>query len=209
MSGRTGTLALRLITVVLGLALAATAAVVADRTATPTGLTPAADTRQFNPGNIINDAMFFDGGAMNAAEVQNFITTKGASCRTGSDGTPCLKDFRQDTSARGADAYCAGYAPGAAEPAGLIIAKVGISCGISQRALLVILQKEQGLVTSTGGSALYASRYQKAMGFACPDTAACDSAYYGFQNQVYSAARQFRRPPGCTSTRRTSPTPLH
>ncbi|MCW2576468.1 MAG: hypothetical protein JWR66_2498 [Modestobacter sp.] len=193
MRGRTRTVTARLVTIVLGLALAATAAVVADRAATPTALTPAADIRQFDPGNIITDDLFFDGGAMSAAEVQAFITTKGASCRTGTDGTPCLKDFRQDTTARAADAYCAGYTPGAAEPAGLIIAKIGISCGISQRALLVILQKEQGLVTSTGGANLYATRYQKAMGFACPDTAPCDVAYYGFQNQVYSAARQFQR----------------
>ena len=37
------------------------------------------------------------------------------------------------------------------------------------------------------------------MGQGCPDTAACDTAYYGFFNQVYGAARQFKRyanPPG-------------
>ena len=26
------------------------------------------------------------------------------------------------------------------------------------------------------------------MGYGCPDTAACDAQYYGFFNQVYSAA---------------------
>lgn len=37
------------------------------------------------------------------------------------------------------------------------------------------------------------------MGFACPDTAACDAKYYGFFNQVYGAAWQLKRyanPPG-------------
>jgi hypothetical protein len=54
------------------------------------------------------------------------------------------------------------------------------------------MQKEQSLVTNTG-STLYAMRYQKTMGYACPDTAPCDTQYYGFQNQVYSAARRFQQ----------------
>lgn len=32
-----------------------------------------------------------------------------------------------------------------------------------------------------------------ATGFGCPDTAECDSAYYGYFNQVYNAARQYQR----------------
>jgi hypothetical protein len=75
----------------------------------------------------------------------------------------------------------------------VVIAKVAAACNISPRVLLVILQKEQGLVTTTGGASLTATRYQKAMGYACPDTAACDTKYYGFENQVYFSARQFQR----------------
>ncbi|QNG36005.1 hypothetical protein F1C76_04850 [Geodermatophilaceae bacterium NBWT11] len=154
----------------------------------PTVLETVADPSQFDPGNIISDAVFFDGDAMDAASVQSFLTAKGASCRTASDGSPCLKDFRQDTTTRPADARCATYAGAAGESAAAIIAKVGLACGINPRALLVMLQKEQGLVTGTGS----ASRYRGAMGFGCPDTAACDSQYYGFFNQVYNAARQFQ-----------------
>lgn len=155
-------------------------------------LAPVADITQFNPGNIISDSLFFDGAAMTAADVQGFLEVKGLNCRTGSDGTPCLKNYRQDTTPRAPDAFCAGYSPAPQETAATIIAKVGASCGISQRALLVILQKEQGLVTSTGGGNLNAGKYQKAMGYACPDTAPCDVAYYGFQNQVFSAAHRFQ-----------------
>jgi hypothetical protein len=196
LTGVTRALAARLVVLALGIVVAASVAVSVDgdRPMVTPELVPVADTSQFDPGNIISNDVFFDGGGtMNAAQIQTFITTKGASCRTGSDGTPCLKDYRQDTAPRAADAYCTGYAPGAAEPAGVIIAKVAVACGINPRALLVILQKEQGLVTTTGGASLTAVRYQKAMGFACPDTAACDAAYYGFQNQVYAAARQFNR----------------
>ncbi|MGY1662198.1 hypothetical protein ACI78Q_13355 [Geodermatophilus sp. SYSU D00705] len=174
--------------------LCALAVVVATDTGPePTSLAEAAvDTSQFRAGNIISDQLFFDGGAMSAADVQAFLNSKNPNCVGGGDGTPCLKNFRQDTWTRPADASCAGTYQGAAqETAATIIAKVGQACGISQRALLVILQKEQGLVTASGGG-LYATRYRSAMGYGCPDTAACDTQYYGFFNQVYSAASRYR-----------------
>jgi hypothetical protein len=108
-----------------------------------------------------------------------------------SDGTACLKDYRQSTTSRAADAKCSGaYAGAADESAATIIVKVAQACGINPRVLLVTLQKEQSLITrKTAGTAAV---YQKAMGYGCPDTAACDALYYGFFNQVYSAAAQFR-----------------
>lgn len=62
---------------------------------------------------------------------------------------------------------------------------------MSPKALLVILQKEQGLVTASG-PALVPSRYRSAMGYACPDTATCNDDFSGFARQVWFAARQFR-----------------
>jgi len=53
-----------------------------------------------------------------------------------------------------------------------------------------MLQKEQCLVTSFSPSA---SAYRSAMGYGCPDSSVCDTQYYGFFNQVYKAARQFKR----------------
>src|SRR5690606_31566027 len=95
-----------------------------------------------------------------------------------------------------ADAMCGAYAGADDESAARIIFKVARACGINPRVILVTLQKEQGLVTSTKPSA---TAYRAAMGHGCPDTAACDSRYYGFFNQVYGAAWQFKRyanPPG-------------
>jgi uncharacterized protein with LGFP repeats len=149
----------------------------------------AADTSQFRAGNIISDNLFYDGNSMNASEVQDFLNVKGANCVNGV--MPCLKNFRQDTSSRAPDARCAGYQGAPGETAAWIIFKVGQSCGISQRTLMVMLQKEQRLLTASGSS-LTARRYQIAMGYGCPDTAACDTLYYGFANQLYSAARQFK-----------------
>ncbi|EFQ81791.1 LGFP repeat protein [Aeromicrobium marinum DSM 15272] len=141
----------------------------------------------FQPGNIISDQVFFNSSTMSAAAVQSFLDGKVSRCVT---GYTCLKAYAQATTQRPADAYCNGYAASARETAAQIIVKSAQSCGINPQVLLVMLQKEQGLVTATSPTQV---RYDKAMGFACPDTAACNSAYFGLQNQIYSAALQFRR----------------
>src|SRR5690606_16577012 len=76
------------------------------------------------------------------------------------------------------------------ERASKIIAKVAKACDVSAKVLLVLLQKEQSLVTSTAPTPY---QYERATGFACPDTAPCDEQYFGFFNQVYHAARQYQR----------------
>ena len=185
----------RALPAVLALFTAATLlSVSSDSTdARPADLLLAADTSQFDPGNIISDAMFFDAGGMSAAQVSSFVNAKGANCRASSGGTPCLKDFRQNTFTRPADSICRGSYTGApGEWAPQIIWKVAQACRINPKVLLVLLQKEQGLVTASG-TYLTARRYQIAAGMGCPDTAACDTQYYGFYNQVYSAARQYQR----------------
>lgn len=141
----------------------------------------------FDPGNIISDAVFYNSGAMTAAQIQTFLKGKVPACQS---GYVCLKDYKTRTTDRAADSYCTKpYQGAASETAATIIAKVAKACGINPQVLLVMLQKEQGLVTHTWPSDW---RYTIAMGMACPDTSACDTAYYGFQNQVYGAARQYQ-----------------
>ncbi len=151
----------------------------------------AADLSIFSPGLIVSDGVFYDSSVMSVDAVQAFLSTKGAACTPASDGTPCLKDYRQTTWTRVADSRCSGTYEGAAdESAAVIVWKVAQACRINPRVLVVTLQKEQSLVTRKQAGT--AAIYQKAMGYGCPDTAACDSKYYGFFNQVYSAASQFR-----------------
>src|SRR5450631_551819 len=160
--------------------------------ALPAARTPAqaADLGAFEAGNIISDALFYDSGTMSAAGVQSFLTQKGSACAA-TAGRTCLKNFRQPTVTRPADAYCTRVYTGSSnETAAQIIAKVASSCGINPQVLLVMLQKEQGLVTAAAGGSV--AGYKSAMGFGCPDTAACNAKYNGFFNQVYSAAHQFR-----------------
>ena len=162
-------------------------------TALPSQQLPAqaADLRAFDPGYIISDALFYDSGAMSAPGIQSFLDQKGSSCAA-SSGRTCLKDFQQGTGTRPSDTRCTGtYAGASNETAAQIIAKVAVACGINPQVLLVMLQKEQGLVTASAGGRTDVG-YRSAMGYGCPDTSACDASYYGFFNQVYSAAHQFQ-----------------
>jgi uncharacterized protein with LGFP repeats len=157
----------------------------------------AADPWAFQAGNIISDAVYFDANTMTAGDIQAFLNARNPSCTSVAGWHPCLKDLRQDTPTRYADAQCNGTYWGAAgESAATIIYKVAQACGINPRVLLVMLQKEQGLVLAKGSSLdprIWPNRYRAAMGMGCPDTAACDSQYYGFFNQVYGAAHQLQR----------------
>ncbi len=154
-------------------------------TVSPTSPASAANAADWNAGNIIDDVVFYDSNAMTASDIQAFMERQVRQCQS---GYTCIKDYRQNTDNRPADRYCDGYTGRANESAATIIDRVARSCGISQKSLLVLLQKEQGLITSTAPSAW---NYSAATGQGCPDTAPCDPSTSGFFYQVYYAARQF------------------
>ncbi|GIT79151.1 hypothetical protein LLS1_08200 [Leifsonia sp. LS1] len=144
-----------------------------------------AERAAFDPGDIISDDSFFNPDAMTTGQIQSFLEAR--SC-TPKDGVPCLADYRVDTPRIPASAdRCSAIPAMKGERASSVIARVAQACTISPRVLLVLLQKEQSLLTVPS-----ASGYQKATGYACPDTAECDKRYFGFVNQVYRAAWQFR-----------------
>ena len=153
---------------------------------------------QFNPGRIIDDVVFFSANTMSVGEIQNFLNGKLPVCDTWhSSSDPanqppytCLKDYRQDTQSRAAEAGLCNAYTGGNKSSAQIIYDVAQSCGINPQVLIVLLQKEQALVTDTWP---WEVQYRSATGYGCPDTAACDSQYYGFFNQLYNAARQFRK----------------
>ncbi|MGO1768897.1 MAG: hypothetical protein ACTHZX_02990 [Microbacterium sp.] len=164
-----------------------------DYSATLEGGAKARSLVGFRAGNLISDAKLYTSGTMSVSEIQSFLNGKVSSCRS---GYTCLKDFRQTTTTQPANAYCSGTYSGASnETAAQIISKVSKACNVSEKVLLVMLQKEQGLITHVWPSRI---RYDRAMGFACPDSgpgnsANCDSAYAGFGYQMYMAARQLQR----------------
>jgi hypothetical protein len=142
-------------------------------------------------GNIISDADFYNASAMTASEIQAFLEQQVSAC---DEGAVCLKDFTATHSNRSANQYCGALSGGSNDSAAEIIAKVAQACGINPQVLLIMLEKEQQLVSSTSPSQ---EQFDRAMGHACPDTgenhsANCDPAFAGFATQVYHAARQMQ-----------------
>ena len=156
---------------------------------TTTSTATDATATAFDPGYIISDPLFFDFGTMTADDIQDFLAEKVPECSADSEA-PCLRDYTDDVSAVNAIAgRCDNPIAAAREQtAAQIIATVATACEINPQVLLVTLQKEQGLVTADSVAAL---KYRKAMGYGCPDTAECNTKYYGFFQQVYWAARAF------------------
>lgn len=165
---------------------------------------------EFQAGRIIDNSKFFSEPTMSISEIQAFLNSKVPVCDTwgtkmhssgmtraeysASRGvsTPfiCLKEYRDTVTAKSAEAGLCNGLPAGSGTAAEIIFWVSQSCGINPQVLLVLLQKEQSLVTDDWP---WPIQYRSATGYGCPDTAPCDSLYYGFFNQVWSAARQFKR----------------
>lgn len=135
-------------------------------------ISPSADAKTFNPGNIIDDSIFTNKNTMTAEQIQTFFNAKGAYCTNGE--APCLKNYSEG-----------------GRSAAQIIYDTSQQFNINPQTLIVTLQKEVGLVTLSKPAAW---RYRTAMGYGCPDSTpgVCDSSYYGFTNQVTWAARMFR-----------------
>lgn len=164
----------------------------------------------FRAGNIIGDSIFFNNTSMSVDQIQAFLNAKVPICDTwgtqthssgqtraqygASRGNPapytCLKDYRQDTPSRVAENGLCDIYSGGNKSSAQIIYDVAQACGINPQVLLVLLQKEQSLVTDDWP---WNIQYRSATGFGCPDTAPCDSEYYGFFNQVYNAGRIYKK----------------
>ena len=151
----------------------------------------AANAAWFNPGQIISDSAFYTSGTMSVADIQRFLNGKVAVCRADPTRPGCLKDYRLSTPAvTGTAGRCASLPAKTNVSAAEVIYDVSIACGISPKVLLVKLQKEQGLVTSTNPSA---RAYEFALGMDCPDTpAGCSAASAGFFWQLYKGAGQLQ-----------------
>jgi len=175
------------------------------------GKAAAVSGSSFNSARIIDDGTFFNSSTMNTGDIQNFLNAKLPTCDTNgtqpsghagyatradwgnANGAPppytCLKDYSQGFGSVAADAYCGGITGGTKSAANIIF-DVSRACNINPQTLIVLLQKEESLITDDWP---WPIQYKIAAGYGCPDTAPCDAQYYGFFNQVYNAAHQFRR----------------
>lgn len=145
----------------------------------------------FDPGRLIEDSLFYDGAAMSAAQIQAFLDQKIGTCRT----DQCINILQASFSSRGSivsgrtgNVVCSPIT-GGTMPVSEAIYRLQVACGISARVILVTLQKEQGLVTSTAPSSW---NLRAAMGANCPDTAPCDPAFAGIGPQLVAGVTQLQ-----------------
>lgn len=160
-----------------------------------------ATTTGFKANEIMSDTVMTNSSSMSPSQIQNFLNSKLPTCDTNGtqlseyggpdlngDGKvqrwewgkskynqttfPCLKDYTQG-----------------GKKASQIIYDVSQKYKINPQSLIALLQKEQGLVTDTWPLNI---QYRSATGYGCPDTAPCDSQYYGLTNQLDWAAEMFR-----------------
>lgn len=186
--------------------LAMTVVIFAPRTAS------ALSGSEFDPARIIDDAVFYNKTVMSVNQIQLFLNSKLPVCDTwgtksysgsttraayaSSQGvsTPftCLKDYSQTvpTVINSGSDLCGGSIAAGTKSSAQIIYEVSQACGVSPQVLLVLLQKEQSLVTDDWP---WPIQYRSATGYGCPDTAPCDAEFYGFFNQVYQAAKGYKR----------------
>ena len=158
----------------------------------------AASLANFDPGYIISDYQMGNYNSMSEAEIQAFLTAKNPCSNT---NYSYYQQLSRNSNYRwhwaNGHFVCLseerfGYNDneiGSGETAAHIIWQAAQDYKINPQVLIVLLQKETGLITDpipNNGD------YRKATGYGCPDTEACSSKYYGFRNQIRNAAALFR-----------------
>lgn len=171
----------------------------------------AASTKNFRAGNIISDYVMSNYSTMTEADIQNFLKSKNSCSKTiptsyknegngiysttfseggktyyyhGKNGKfVCLADEIFGNGAEYGEKVKNG------ETAAHIIWQAAQDYKINPQVLLVLLEKEQSLITDNWPNNY---QYRAATGYGCPDTAACDAKYYGLKNQIRNAANLFR-----------------
>lgn len=132
------------------------------------GIASAATAPPFTPELVITDEVFRASGSLSAADIQAFL-----------ERYPGI--LAVTTAPRHAD--------GTLQPVSLLIWEVAQEFNINPKVLLVMLQKEQSLLTKTAPTQ---TALDWAFGFGCPDGSTPetrDPAYKGLGNQIWYAAR--------------------
>jgi len=122
---------------------------------------------EFDYNYIISDAEILDYNSMSLEDIQAFINNQPGALKN----------------------YTVTNDDGRALSAAEVIYDRAITNKISPKFLLVLIQKEQSLLTDTNPKQ---SQYDWATGYGCPDSGGCNSRWQGFYKQINSAALQFR-----------------
>ena len=148
----------------------------------------------FDPGLIVSDSVFYDFGTMTVEEIQRFLDSKVPVCKANDGGPTCLRNYKMDTQAKAGEAGRCDPVPAKTNvSAAQIIFDVANACKINPRVLLVVLQKEQGLIQASNPTEYM---YRAALGYGCPDSkpeiCGKGSTITGLFNQLYRGAGQLQ-----------------
>ncbi len=158
----------------------------------------AASLSGFKAGNIISDAVMSNYNSMTKDEIQAFLTQKNPCNNKSTSQYQSLKKQYPNLEwhfenghfvCLSEEKFGDGTTIGEGQTAAEIIYQAAQDYKINPQVLIVLLEKEQSLITDTYPNS---KQYRSATGYGCPDTAACDTKYYGFKNQVRNAAALFR-----------------
>jgi hypothetical protein len=141
----------------------------------------------FNPSILIPDEAFSDVGTFGTAEgIQKFLELKGSVlANTSPQFLAKLKEPDVATKVALEDKQ-----PNLTRlrTAAELLYDAGTKWGLNPQVLLVILQKEQSLITGTFNSdAHLQNALDKAAGFGCPDDQPCGQIFLGFYRQFFGS----------------------
>ena len=119
----------------------------------------------FDPNTVIAEATFRNANAMNVEEIQTFLESQ-----SGTLDTYQCQDYKGET-----------------KTAAQIIDEAAKGWGVNPKAILVVMQKEQSLLSRRSPTQ---SNYNWAMGCGRPDSGAVYTKYKGFGKQVWHGAEK-------------------
>lgn len=121
----------------------------------------------FDQNRIIDDAVFNSSSSMSASDIDAFLNANN-SCISPNSGFRAIDPTGYSPST--------GYQYGGNVTAGTVIAHAAQAYDLNPRVLLVTLQKEQSLITTTPNSTNCSTRtISKSMGYACTDNVTAHS----------------------------------
>ena len=126
---------------------------------------------QFDPNNLIDDSVFSNYNSMSASEIDSFLNSNFPhSCISTNNGfaAPTPTGYTPTT----------GYTFGSDASVGTIIYDAAQAYQINPQVLITTLEKEQSLVTGSGGCSTL--QYTAAMGNDCPDNITSNN-YSGYE----------------------------
>ena len=160
----------------------------------------------FHPGRIIDNHIFTDVSTMTIEDIQDFLedNVENRECDRYHENSystdisgpfTCLFEFQEntETNENNYGLFTDDGAPVDIEDgltASEIIWQAAQDHEINPQVLLVLLQKEQSLITDDWPWLL---QFLRAAGYQCPDDAPCDQASARFHKQISNAAWQFRQ----------------